>query len=284
MPYWLPLFFQPDISTGSAHRKVHSYIMMTGSWGGWTEADSFYEGCYKFEEGKIRSKNAGVESMAPLDRLPLHFLLAHQTYKSVLRIMTGRKPLEGLTDDEVRHRFINGDFPDDAAALPNVLFILSGWSAKFSQQLTRQGIPDHRHFSKIFWLLIVKSQDVTLLQATKNYAKAHPVLTGLQVVGTTFSVLSFFAVPVLGAIGFTAAGPAANSAAAAWQVSAGAVKAGSLFSWCQSAAMGGGALGGVQAAGVAGTVLTRVGNLPELVETFRRGFRTPNRLEWLSHN
>lgn len=65
-------------------------------------------------------------------------------------IMTGRKPLEGLTDDEVRHRFINGDFPDDAAALPNVLFILSGWSAKFSQQLTRQGIPDHRHFSKIF--------------------------------------------------------------------------------------------------------------------------------------
>ncbi len=56
-------------------------------------------------------------------------------------IMTGRKPLERLTDEEVRHCFINGDFPDDTAALPNSLFILSGWSAEFSQELTRQGIP-----------------------------------------------------------------------------------------------------------------------------------------------
>ena len=122
----------------------------------------------------------------------------------------------------------------------------------------------------------MKPQDVTLFQATKNYAKAHPVLTGLQIVGTTVSVLSFFAVPALGAIGFTAAGPAAGSAAAAWQGSMGAVKAGSLFSWCQSAAMGGGALGGIQAASVAGTALTKLGNLPELMETFRRGIRTPN--------
>ena len=125
----------------------------------------------------------------------------------------------------------------------------------------------------------MKPQDVTLFQATKNYAKARSVLAGLQVVSTTVSVLSFFAVPVLGAIGFTAAGPAANSAAAAWQASIGAAKAGSLFSWYQNAAMGGGALGGIQAAGVAGTALTKVGNLPELVETFRRGFRTPNQLE-----
>ena len=43
--------------------------------------------------------------------------------------------------------------------------------------------------------------------------------------------------------------------------------------------MGGRALGGIQAAGVAGTVLARVGHIPELVETFRRGFRTQNRLE-----
>lgn len=97
--------------------------------------------------------------------------------------------------------------------------------------------------------------------------------------GTTVSVLSFFAVPVLGVIGFTAAGPAANSAAAAWQASIGAVNAGSLFSWCQSAAMGGGAVAGIQVAGVAGTALTRVGDLPELVETFKRSFRTPKRLE-----
>jgi len=63
-------------------------------------------------------------------------------------IMTGRKPLEGLTDDEVRHRFVDGDFPSDAAALPNVLFIFSGWSAEFSQKLARRGIHDHRRFSR----------------------------------------------------------------------------------------------------------------------------------------
>lgn len=122
----------------------------------------------------------------------------------------------------------------------------------------------------------MKSQDVTLFQATKNYAKAHPVLTGLQIVGATLTVLSFCAVPALGAIGFTAAGPAANSVATAWQASIGAVKAGSLFAWCQSAAMGGGALG---AAGVAGTALTRVGDLPELMKTFRSSFPNSNRME-----
>ncbi len=125
----------------------------------------------------------------------------------------------------------------------------------------------------------MKSQDVTLFQATKNYAKAHPVLTGLQIVGATFSVLSLCAVPALGAIGFTAAGPAANSVAAAWQASMGVVKAGSLFSWCQSAAMGGGALGGIQAAGIAGTALTRVGDLPELMKTFRKSFPNSNQME-----
>lgn len=54
-------------------------------------------------------------------------------------IMTGRKPLEGLTDNEVQHRFMNGDFPEDVAAMPNLLFILSGWSAEFSQEITRRG-------------------------------------------------------------------------------------------------------------------------------------------------
>ena len=63
-------------------------------------------------------------------------------------IMSGRKPFEGLTDNEVQGRFINGEFPDDAVALPNSLFILSGWSREFSQELTRQGMPDCRHVSR----------------------------------------------------------------------------------------------------------------------------------------
>ena len=117
----------------------------------------------------------------------------------------------------------------------------------------------------------MKSQDANILQAASNYARTHPVLTGIQVVGLTLSALSFLAVPVLGAVGFTAAGSAANSAAAAWQASIGAVEAGSLFSWCQSAAMG-----GIQFAGLAGAAPTRVADIPGLMDTFRSGFRTPN--------
>lgn len=122
----------------------------------------------------------------------------------------------------------------------------------------------------------MKAQDLSLFQATIEYAKAHPVRTGLQVLGLTVSTLSFLAVPVLGAVGFTAAGPVAGSAAAAWQSSIGAVQAGSLFAWCQSAAMGGAAVGGIQAASVAGTVLMRVADVPDLIETFKKGFRTGN--------
>jgi hypothetical protein len=57
------------------------------------------------------------------------------------------------------------------------------------------------------------------------------------------------ALPVLGPAGFAAVGPAAGSAAAAWQASIGVVHAGSLFAWCQSAAMGGAALSGIVASG-----------------------------------
>ena len=72
----------------------------------------------------------------------------------------------------------------------------------------------------------MKAQDVSFLQAMNEYATAHPVLTGLQVVGLTVSALSVLTIPVLGAVGFTAAGPAAGSVAAAWQASIGAIQSG----------------------------------------------------------
>ena len=127
----------------------------------------------------------------------------------------------------------------------------------------------------------VEQRKPSRFQSMKDYARAHPVLTGIQITGLGVSVLSLCAVPILGAVGFAATGPAAGSAAMAWQASIGVVKAGSLFSWCQSAAMGGGALAGIQAAGAAGAAsaaLTRVGDLPELMETFRKGFRKPSQL------
>ena len=63
---------------------------------------------------------------------------------------------------------------------------------------------------------------------------------------------SVVALPVLGLAGFAATGPVADTAAAAWQSSLGIVQAGSLFSWCQSAAMGGAAVDGIIAGGAAG--------------------------------
>lgn len=58
-------------------------------------------------------------------------------------IISGTQPFEGLTDDEVQHRFSNGDFPDDATSLPYSLFIYSGWSEEFSRELARRGMLTH---------------------------------------------------------------------------------------------------------------------------------------------
>lgn len=121
---------------------------------------------------------------------------------------------------------------------------------------------------------IVEKPDVSFIQAAKDYAKAHPILTGIQVAGLTLSAVSTFAVPVLGWVGFTAAGPVAGSAAAAWQSSIGLVRAGSLFSWCQKAAMSGSALGVIKLAGVAGAALTKVQEIPGMLETFKEVYRT----------
>lgn len=123
----------------------------------------------------------------------------------------------------------------------------------------------------------MEKQDAGFIQAAKDYAKAHPIRTGIQVAGLTLSAVSMFAVPVLGFVGFSAAGPVAGSTAAAWQSSIGVVRAGSFFSWCQGAAMGGNALGGIQLAGVAGAALTRVQDIPGLLERFREVYRTENR-------
>ena len=50
-------------------------------------------------------------------------------------IMTSSKPF--LSVDEVQKRFTKGDFPEDAATLPLSLFILSGWSKEFPQEVAR---------------------------------------------------------------------------------------------------------------------------------------------------
>jgi hypothetical protein len=98
----------------------------------------------------------------------------------------------------------------------------------------------------------------------------------LQAVGVLAVTASVVAVPILGAAGFAATGPVAGSAAAAWQSSIGLVEAGSLFAWCQSAAMGGVALNGIFSLGVAGAGVAGVATVPavpRLAEKFNSIFR-----------
>ncbi|KAB8287401.1 hypothetical protein EYC80_010106 [Monilinia laxa] len=91
-----------------------------------------------------------------------------------------------------------------------------------------------------------------------NYIKKHTYQFGLQALGGPVTIASIAVVPILGAVGFSAVGPVARSAAAAWQSSIGLVEAGSFFALCQSIAMGGAAIGGIVGAGLGGAGILAV--------------------------
>jgi len=86
----------------------------------------------------------------------------------------------------------------------------------------------------------------------RRYVHDNPYRFTLQAATGVLSTAALVTVPVLGIIGFSAIGPVAGSVAAGWQASIGAVEAGSLFAFCQSAAMGGAAAAGLTTAGISG--------------------------------
>ena len=114
----------------------------------------------------------------------------------------------------------------------------------------------------------------------------------MQLTGVVVSAAAALTLPVLGAVGFGALGPIGGSAAAGWQASIGLVEAGSLFAWCQSAAMGGAvAVNTIVAAGAAGGGVTALAtaaaagqkgkgttilNVDELMEKFQEVYRRGN--------
>ena len=110
-------------------------------------------------DGSVESLQPSVPPSAPEDTIyPTRFQIPpgtirdldqHEKVKRVERfamasllyeILSGKKPFEELSDDEVQHRFSNADFPDDAFNLPNSLVICSGWSEEFSEELSKQGM------------------------------------------------------------------------------------------------------------------------------------------------
>ena len=92
-----------------------------------------YPACFQIPHGTLH----GLETNEKVERAE-KFAMASLLYE----IMTSSKPFEGLSDGEVQERFARGDFPDDAATLPISLFILSGWSKEFSQEVARTSMLD----------------------------------------------------------------------------------------------------------------------------------------------
>ena len=83
------------------------------------------------------------------------------------------------------------------------------------------------------------------------YARAHPIPSATHVCGYLALVTSICLLP---ALGFSGLGPVAGSVAAGWQSALGSVAAGGLFSFLQSAAMGGTAAGLFTGIGIFGAV------------------------------
>jgi hypothetical protein len=167
-------------------------------------------------------------------------------------LFSGHRIFQGQSDNEVQLRYSRAAFPDlEEEGLP-ILFqnlIYACWSADFGRYVA---------FGRF-----------------RRYIDDNPIRFGLQVTGAVISTAALITVPILGAVGFSALGPVAGSAAAGWQASIGAVEAGSLFAWCQSVTMGGAAVAGLTGTGVGAAAVTgALGLLPSVLrETFIRKFR-----------
>lgn len=168
----------------------------------------------------------------------LFHVFESQKYFPVQRNMASAQPLSrvdinGFSKAVVHHQLAHQPWVSALAGMPLSTFALctpSYWNIVHSS-------------------LIILTLGRTLARLAA-FARKHPTLFKVQVVAVVGTVVSLAIVPILGAVGFSAVGPVAGTAAAAWQASMGLVEAGSLFAWCQSVAMGGAALGGITAFGI----------------------------------
>lgn len=192
----------------------------------------------------------------------------------IYEIHQGERLFEGLDDIEIQRKFRNAEFPN-VTHLEQGPIILSCWSVEFARELLKlmgwffyyyyhypdgpppTSLPSFTNLQKYLPVQNPARQPPgsifhKVLQKAEEYVKAHPYIFALQVTGAAVTATSLAAPLILGAAGFGALGPIAGSSAAAWQASMGVVEAGSLFAWCQSAAMGGAAVSGIIATGATG--------------------------------
>ncbi|RYO76874.1 hypothetical protein DL766_008105 [Monosporascus sp. MC13-8B] len=162
----------------------------------------------------------------------------------IYTIMHSKPPFADLDEGIVQQNFENGVYPVETMSFPQgiAIAILGFWSQEFAEAIME---------------LSAHKDQTSLSSKILKYMKAHPVRTfGLGVFGVA-SLIN----PALGIAGFSAVGPTAGTAAAAWQSSIGLVQAGSFFAWCQSAAMGGAAAGAIGAAQGVGAGIAALGGI-----------------------
>ncbi|KAI3337163.1 hypothetical protein HD806DRAFT_475868 [Xylariaceae sp. AK1471] len=172
----------------------------------------------------------------------------------IYNIITGEPPFADLDESIAQQTFEQGIYPEKTREFPLEILIkvLGFWSQEFHEiveQNDREGSP-------------------TAASKVLTHIKAHPISSGISAVGLGALGVVSLVNPALGIAGFSAMGPAAGSAAAAWQSSVGLVQAGSFFAWCQSAAMGGAAAGtiaGLQGVGLGVAGLGGLGTLRSIL-------------------
>ncbi|KAH8659305.1 hypothetical protein BGZ60DRAFT_121902 [Tricladium varicosporioides] len=206
-------------------------------------------------------------------------------------ILSGKELLHDETGQGIEDRIVKGEFPDDLWTLSKSPRILGCFSPIFAKELLasrgrgKSLIPPSALFLSHIIQRSLTQCEVPFQKAIVNYIKAHPFLFTATIVGSATSIAALAAPAILGAIGFTAVGPAAGSIAASWQACLGVVEAGSLFAWCQSAAMGGAAVGGILFTGLGGAGLAvgaivagalddmRAEDIPGMKEMFLRAWQ-----------
>ena len=237
----------------------------------------FLNGSVELNPSDQESSNSNPSNYPPRYRIPPETITDLTAAEKVRRaevfalgsliyeVYANEAPYENLGDGEIQARYRRAEFPD-VTRLPQWPLILSCWSVEFARELEAIlskllfmpvclfPLQDYRDNSNCFDPLLgnPESKFKRLSRAAGTYISEHPVRFGIQCVGAVVGIAATVALPVLGAAGFGALGPVAGSSAAAWQASIGAVEAGSLFAWCQSAAMGGMAVNGIIATGATG--------------------------------
>jgi len=156
-------------------------------------------------------------------------------------VMTGKPVFGDLDEATVQQNFEKGVYPDDTMQFPLEIFvpILGYWSQEFAQEWMERVLRHQQQQQQ--------EPPPNIPAAFLNHVKNNPITSGIAAVGLGTLLVATAVPAILGIVGFSAVGPVAGTAAAAWQSSIGIVQAGSFFAWCQGAAMGGAAAGAIVA-------------------------------------